>query len=104
MEEPCGRTLQSRQSCHAKEDECHHCGIVGHYSKVCRQRLRGSNATKYTAALYKPSFLAIPENLKNSVTNYTIYGQKFFALIDSCSSTSYISGETASKLETTIQS
>ena len=82
----------------------HYCDIVGHYSKVCHQRLRGSKAKKYTTALYKPSLLAIPKNLKNSPTSCTIYGQNFSSLIDSCSLDSYISGKAANKLDITIQS
>ena len=100
----CGETLHSHKSCPAKEAQCHHYDIVGHYSKVCHQRLRGSKAKKYTAALYKPSLLAIPENLKNSATSCTIYEQNFSALIDSCSLDSYINGKAANKLDITIQS
>ena len=99
----CIGTLQSRPSCPTKEAECHHCGIVGHYSKVCYQRLRSSKPKKCTAALYKPSLLALPENLKNSATTCTIYGQNFSALIDSCSSDSYIIDEAANQLHITIQ-
>ena len=99
-----GGTLQSRQSCPTKEAECHHCGIVGHYSKVCHQRLRVSKSKKCTDALYKPSLLSIPKNLKNSATTCTIYGQNLSALIDSCSFDSYISGEAANQLHITIQS
>ena len=100
----CRGTLQSRQSCPAKEAECHHCGIVGHYSKVCHQRLRSSKPKKCTAALYEPSLLAIPKNLKNSATTCTIYGQNSSAVIVSCSSDSYIIGKAANQLHITIQS
>ena len=59
----CGGSLHSRHSCPAKEAECLHCGIVGHYSKGCHQQ-RGPRTKKYTAAIFKPTLLAIPENLK----------------------------------------
>ena len=100
----CGETLHSHKSCPAKEAQCHHYDIVGHYSKVCHQRLQGSKAKKYTGALYKPSLLAIPKNLKNSATSCTIYGQNFSALIYSCCWDSYINGKAANKLDITIQS
>ena len=100
----CRGTLLSCQSCPAKEAECHHCGIVGHYSKVCHQRLRSSKPKKCTAALYEPSLLAIPKNLKNSATTCTIYGQNSSAVIVSCSSDSYIIGKAANQLHITIQS
>ena len=100
----CEETLHSHKSCPAKEAQCHHYDIVGHYSKVCHQRLQGSKAKKYTGALYKPSLLAIPKNLKNSATSCTIYGQNFSALIYSCCWDSYINGKAANKLDITIQS
>ena len=96
----CGGPFHNRQSCPAREAECHNCGIIGHFLKVCRKR---KNSKKYTAATYKPSLLAIPVSLKNSATSCTINGQVFSVLIDSCSSDSYISGEAAAKLKIPIQ-
>ena len=63
----CGGTLHSRLSRLTKEAECHHCGIVGHYSKVCHQRLCGLKAKKCTAVFCKPSLPSIPKNLAPSM-------------------------------------
>ena len=100
----CGGTLHSRHACLTKEAKCHHCGMVGRYSKVCHLKLHGSKANKSIAALYNPILLAIPKHLKNSATTCNVYGQNLSALIDSCSSDSYISREPANQVNITIQS
>ena len=68
------------------------------------QSVTSSKAKKCIAALYKPSLLAIPENLKNCATTCNIYGQNVSVPIDSCSSDRHKSGKVANKLNITIHS
>ena len=97
----CGGPAHIRQSCSAREAVCYHCGIVGHFSQVCRQKSRSTKKT--TATVFKPSLFAITDNLTNSASECVIQGQNFSVLIDSCSSDSYISGGAAHKLNIVIE-
>ena len=86
--------------CLAKDAECYHCGLVGHFSKVCRKKARGQARNKATtAALFKPSLCAIPDNLAKSATTCFIEGKQFEVLIDSCASDSFISGSAIRQLD-----
>ncbi|XP_064083977.1 uncharacterized protein LOC135199749 [Macrobrachium nipponense] len=86
--------------------KCYFCGnalhSTGHFAKVCKSKASGST----TAALYNPSLLTIaatyPKNLSHAATNITVNGHSLKALIDSCSSDSFICEEIAQKLNLTI--
>ncbi|XP_064077645.1 uncharacterized protein LOC135195313 [Macrobrachium nipponense] len=100
----CGNALHStgRVSCPARTVKRNKCGKTGHFAKVCKSKASGST----TAALYNPTLLTIaatyPKNLSHAATNITVNGHSLKALIDSCSSDSFIREEVAQKLNLTI--
>lgn len=66
----CGGSFHSRQLCPAKEVACHHCGMKGHFAKVCRQKKRKSTS----AALFSPELFAIRDNLHYASAECLIKG------------------------------
>ena len=63
-----------------------------------KKKGRGSTAT-----VFKPCLFAIPNNLTKSAAEVVVQNQKLSALIDSCSSDSFISGDAVSKLKVPIR-
>ena len=101
----CGNRAHSRHMCPARDAECHHCGMVGHFSKVCLKKAKSQSQKKYTTAtLFKPSLCAIPDNLAKSASTCIIKDKRFGVLIDSCSSDSFISGNAISQLNIPVRS
>ncbi|XP_068211794.1 uncharacterized protein [Palaemon carinicauda] len=100
----CGNALHStgRVSCPARNATCNKCGKTGHFAKVCKSKISGS----ITATLYNPTLLAItatyPNNLSHAATNITVNGHSLKALVDSCSSDSFIREEVAQRLNLTV--
>ena len=93
----CGNPFHIRIKCPARNVICNNCGKEGHFAKVCTSKSRST-----AAALYKPSLLAItaafPKNLSHAATKVMINGHCINALIDSCSSDSFINESTAHRL------
>ncbi|XP_068235600.1 uncharacterized protein [Palaemon carinicauda] len=70
----------------------------------CGNALHSTGST--TATLYNPTLLAItatyPNNLSHAATNITVNGHSLKALVDSCSSDSFIREEVAQRLNLTV--
>ncbi|XP_068229407.1 uncharacterized protein [Palaemon carinicauda] len=96
------RQATGRVSCPARNATCNKCGKTGHFAKVCKSKISGST----TATLYNPTLLAItatyPNNLSHAATNITVNGHSLKALVDSCSSDSFIREEVAQRLNLTV--
>ncbi|XP_066979054.1 uncharacterized protein [Macrobrachium rosenbergii] len=97
-------TRKGRGSCPARAVTCNNCGKTGHFAKVCRSKAKTSDST--TATLYNPTLLTLaatfPKNLSHAATDITVNGHSLKALIDSCSSDSFISEKVAQKLKLTV--
>lgn len=89
-------------SCPARSATCNKCGKTGYFAKVCRSKASESTI----ATLYNPTLLTLaatfPKNLSHAATDVTINGHSFKALIDSCSSDSFITEKVARKLKLTV--
>lgn len=88
----CGGPMHANRSlCPARESTCHNCSKKGHFAKVCQSDKKNSNLF----ALYSPTLCAVtaawPSNLRHASVSVTINGLAMNALIDSCSSNSFIS-------------
>ncbi|XP_068206259.1 uncharacterized protein [Palaemon carinicauda] len=100
----CGNALHStsRVSCPVRTATCNKCSKTGHFAKVCKSKVSGSTA----ATLYNPTLLTItatyPNNLSHAATNITVNGHSYKALVDSCSSDSFIREEVAQRLKLTV--
>ncbi|XP_068205852.1 uncharacterized protein [Palaemon carinicauda] len=92
-----------RVSCPAHTATYNKCGKTGHFAKVCKSKVSGST----TATLYNPPLLTItatyPNNLSHAATNITVNGHSLKALVDSCSSDSFIREEVAQRLKLTCK-
>ena len=88
----CCGTLHKRTWFPALEATCNNCGKKGHYAKIC---LSKDSATVVTT--FKPSLCAmtaaVPGSLSRAATHVYINGQQLSAIVDSCSSESFISEE-----------
>ena len=91
-----GSRHANRASCPAHDAVCHNCSIRGHFAKVCKSPKKQCNA------IFKPSLCAIaaacPNNLNHASVPVMVNGETFIALIDSCSSDSFISEKAFKKL------
>ncbi len=87
----CGYNKHPRYKCPAKDATCRQCQKKGHFAKVCK-----SNPVSHpdTVASMHPTLAAIysptPPTLIKSSMEVTINGVRVRALIDSCSSESFI--------------
>ena len=96
----CGGPMHAnRPHCPARDATCHNCSKVGHFSKVCRSKSKNSNLS----AIYSPTLCAItaacPENLSHASVPIICNNQTLDALIDSCSSDSFISENAFNRLK-----
>lgn len=88
----CGGSLHvNRKNCPAVDATCHNCSRKGHFAKVCQS----SKKNPSLSTIFKPSLCAItaacPPSLNHASLPVLVNGMKLTALIDSCSSNSFIS-------------
>ena len=80
----------SRSLCPARDSTCHNCSKTGHISKVCQSKKDAS-----LSVIFSPTLCAItaacPPNLCDASVPVIMNGITMDALIDSCSSDSFIS-------------
>ena len=91
----CGSSKHPRQKCPAKEAICRRCQKKGLFAKVCRSNPVSSQSAQggASAAMYPTLATAtsdIPSTLMKSSCEVTINGVNTRALIDSCSTESFI--------------
>ncbi|XP_068245363.1 uncharacterized protein [Palaemon carinicauda] len=100
----CGNALHStgRVSCPTRTATCNKCGKTDHFAKVCKSKISGST----TATLCNPTLLTINATYQNNpshtATNITVNGHSLKALVDSCSSDSFICEEVEQRLKLTV--
>ena len=103
----CGRASHHRRKCPAREAMCHTCGIKGHFSSVCMKKKQGNSvgnvATTYSSSLCALGIsAAFPSSLSHAAVPIVINGVALTALIDSCSSESFINEQVANRLKLTL--
>ena len=104
----CGNQHHQRRNCPAREVTCNNCGVKGHFAKVCLSKKK-QNSVGTTATLYSPTICAMgmlaifPPGLSHAAVTVTINGHELTALIDSCSSDSFISEDSVKQLGLEIQ-
>ena len=86
---------------------CHTCGIKGHFSSVCMKKKQGNSvgnvATTYSSSLCALGIsAAFPSSLSHAAVPIVINGVALTALIDSCSSESFINEQVADRLKLTL--
>ena len=91
----CGYSKHPRHKCPAKDATCKRCQKRGHFAKVCRSNPAGSQLEQGSAAAsVYPTLAAVPSStpptLLKSSSKVTIDGVSARALIDSCSTESFI--------------
>ena len=91
----CGYSKHPRHKCPAKDATCRNCQKKGHFSKVCRSvPIVGRPEQSSAAACVHPTLATVPSaappTLQKSSTKVVINGVSATALIDSCSSESFI--------------
>ena len=85
----------------------HTCGIKGHFSSVCMKKKKG-NSVENVATTYSSSLCALgisatfPSSLSHAAVPTVINGVALTALIDSCSSESFINEQVANRLKLTL--
>ena len=103
----CGGVSHHRRKCPAHAAMCHTCGIKGHFSSVCMKKKQG-NSVEYVATTYSSSLCALGisaaflSSLSHAAVPTVINGVALTALIDSCSSESFINEQVANKLKLTL--
>ena len=99
----CGQKFHERQFCPAREQNCNNCQIKGHYAKVCQSKKKFNSTA---ALIYKPRLLAIKTGKCDSLSRASIpvrlKDDNFTALLDSCSTDSFISTEIVNSLDLKI--
>ena len=94
----CGENAHARNNCPAREAICHKCGKPGHFACACKSKSTSGSV----AMVFKSSVMAtksnIPQGLDQAATAVTINGKCVNALVDSCSTESYISEKMAKEL------
>ena len=109
----CGGSYHNRRVCPARDVCCNNCNKKGHFRKVCRSNSNaGTTATIYEdpnaiAAIHGfPTYncttgitAAFPQSLSHAAVPLSIHGHTLTALIDSCSSDSFMSENIANQTE-----
>ena len=103
----CGDASHHRRKCPAREAMCHTCGIKGHFSSMCMKKKQGNSvgnvATTYSSSLCALGIsAAFPSSLSHAAVPIVINGVALTALIDSCSSESFINEQVANRLKLTL--
>lgn len=94
----CGEIHErTRKACPAKDATCFHCGVHGHYAKVCRLRIRGEPAASLSSLVSDSILAGIPHSLRYSRLDIAVANHNVKALIDSGAYECYIS-ESLSKI------
>ena len=92
----CGYSKHPRHKCPARDATCKRCQKKGHFAKVCRSNPAGDQRElgSATATVYPTLAVVLssttPSTLLKSSTEVTINGVVTRALVDSCSSESFI--------------
>ena len=100
----CGGAPHNRHKCPARESVCHNCEIKRHFSRVCRSKKKPGNTSENVATMYAPTLCALgvtaafPNSLSHAALPAVIDGVTVTALIDSCSSDSFINQQVANRL------
>ena len=102
-----GGASHHRRKCPTREAVCHTCGIKGHFSSVCMKKKQGNSvgnvATTYSSSLCALGIsAAFPSSLSHAAVPIVINGVALTALIDSCSSESFINEQVANRLKLTL--
>ena len=93
----CGNQYHQTRNCPAREVTCNNCGVKGHFAKVCLSKRRQNYSGTTVSLLYSPTISAMGilaiSLLLSHMQQYNAghYGHEPTALIDSCSSDSFIS-------------
>ena len=102
-----------RNSCPAVDAVCNNCHKEGQFAKVCQSKQRDKNVGG-AAALFTPILsiifeeasppisAACPTSLLHASVTVTLNGENLTALLDSCSSDSFINEKTAKHLDLKI--
>ena len=103
----CGGASHHRRKCPAREAMCHTCGIKGHFSSVCMKKKQGNSvgnvATTYSSSLCALGIsAAFPSSLSHAAVPTVINAVALTALIDSCSSESFINEQVANRLKLSL--
>ena len=104
----CGGAPHNRLKCPARESVCHNCEIKGHFSRVCRSKKKPGKTSGNVATMYAPTLCALgvtaafPNSLSHAALPAVIDGVTVTALIDSCSSDSFINQQVANRLQLAI--
>ena len=113
----CGSSYHNRRVCPAPDACCNNCYKKGHFRKVCRSNSSASTTatiyedTSAIAAIHGfPSYncttgitAAFPHSLSHADVPLSIHGHSLTALIDSCSSDSFMSENIAKMLKLRIK-
>ena len=92
-----------RNSCPAVDAVCNNCHKEGHFTKVCQSKQRDKNVGG-AAALFMPILSTIFEEASPPISAVLQVGngENLTALLDSCSSDSFINEKTAEHLDLKI--
>ena len=103
----CGGVSHHRRKCPARAAMCHTCGIKGQFSSVCMKKKTGNSlgnvATTYSSSLCALGIsAAFLSSLSHAAVPTVINDVALTALIDTCSSESFINEQVANKLKLTL--
>ena len=99
----CGGAPHNRLKYPARESVCHNCEIKGHFSRVCRSKKKSGKTSGNVTTMYAPTLCALgvtaafPNSLSHATLPTVIDNVTVTALIDSCSSDSFINQQVANR-------